>query len=378
MNQTVRRKIRVLQIIGSMHIGGAEQVVVHLGRRLDRERFDVGVCCTSELGILADRLSAEGVDVQLVSPGRRAFRHLTPLTLGRHLRRWKPDVIHTHGGPALLHAGPLAPFRVLPPWVHTFHFGNYTASLDREQRLERWFCGGATQLISVSDTQRAALIEHFRVRPGHIRTVLNGVEENRFVDDGVTRDRKRAELGIGPHEFVVGCIAVLSRQKGIPHLLEAATRLLPRHASMRLVIIGGGPDEAQLRRAAETLGFGPRILFTSWRADSQELLTALDLFVMPSLWEAMSMMLLEAMAARRPIVVTDVGENRAVVDGGRCAVVIPAGDAPAIVGAVEQLVADPGGAREMAARAQQRFGERFTTGHMLRAYEQLYADLSRE
>lgn len=378
MNQTTRRNIRVLQIIGSMHIGGAEQVVVHLARRLDRQRFDVGVCCTSETGILADRLSAEGVDVQLVSPGRRALRHLTPVTLWRHLRRWKPDVIHTHGGPALLHAGPLAPFGALPPWLHTFHFGNYTASLDREQRLERWFSRGATQLISVSDTQRAALIEHYGVRPEHIGTVLNGVEENPFVDDGVTRDRKRAELGIGPEELVVGCIAVLSRQKGIPHLLEAAATLLPRHPSMRMVVVGGGPDEARLRAAAETLGFGPRILFTSWRADSQELLPALDIFVMPSLWEAMSMMLLEAMAARRPIVVTDVGENRAVVDGGRCALVIPAGDAPAIVEAVERLVARPAEAREMASQAQQRFCERFTVGHMLRAYEQIYADLSRK
>ena len=114
-------------------------------------------------------------------------------------------------------------------------------------------------------------------------------------------------------------------------------------------------------------------IFTGWRQDNLELLTALDVFVMPSLWEAMPLALLEAMAARRAIVVTDVGDNRRVVDDGRCGVVVPAGDAAALAAAIDRLLADPLAAAAMAARAQERFGAAFTTARMVHEYEALYA-----
>jgi glycosyltransferase involved in cell wall biosynthesis len=362
-----------MEIIGSLHVGGAENVVVNLARGIDRDRFDVGVCCTRELGVLADQLIAEGVEVRLVAPSRRRFRHLTPLTLMRHIWRWRPDVIHTHGTTAILHTGPLAQFGVLPEWIHTFHFGNYGPNLTRERSLERRLSGQPSRLIAVSDTQRASLMQYYGIPAARIDTVLNGVAENPFVDDARTRATKRAELGIAGDEIVVGCIAVLSEQKGIPYLIDAATRLLAQHPRMRLLIVGGGPHEEKLRREAEALGFGPRILFTGWRSDSQQLLSVLDVFVMPSLWEAMSMVLLEAMAARRPIVVTDVGENRKVVDDGRCGIVIAPRDADAIVTAVCRVLADPAEAQAMGRRAGERFAAVFTVGHMVRAHEGLYS-----
>jgi glycosyltransferase involved in cell wall biosynthesis len=140
----------------------------------------------------------------------------------------------------------------------------------------------------------------------------------------------------------------------------------------RFLVIGGGPLEQPLRDKAVSLGLADRVVFTGSKQDASRLLPVFDVFVMSSLWEAMPMALLEAMAARRQIIVTDVGDNRAIVDNGRCGVVVAPRDARAITNAVLGIVGNPYESALMAERAQQRLDERFTTRHMVEAYEGLY------
>jgi glycosyltransferase involved in cell wall biosynthesis len=367
-------RTRILQVIGSMHIGGAENAVVNLARGIDSDRYEMAVCCTSSLGVLAATLAAEGVPVSLAAPPRRALRHLTPLYLARAVARFRPHLVHTHGTPALLHAGPLASVRLLPGWVHTFHYGNYPLPNRRHMTGERIFSRAASRLIAVAEPQRQRIIDCHGIRPDRISTILNGVTANPHLDTPSVRMERRAEFGFGADDIVVGCVAVLSAQKGITYLLEGAQRMLDHDARIRLLIAGGGPLEADLRKKARALGLGPRVVFTGWRQDNLEILTALDIFVMSSLWEAMPMALLEAMAARRPIVTTDVGDNRRVVDDGRCGVVVGAADSDAIAKAVIGLVDAPDAARQIAERAHRRFAERFTTAHMVTQYELLYEE----
>jgi glycosyltransferase involved in cell wall biosynthesis len=363
-------RLHVVQVIGTMHIGGAENAVLHIAQGLDRSRFDVTVCCTRERGVVAEQLAASGVDVRLSAPPSRRQRYFTPYYLHRELRALGADIVHTHGTPSLLHVGPLAALRVAPPWVHTYHFGNYPLPSRRMMAGERFFSRFATSLVAVADVQRASIIAHHKV--DRIQTIINGVTPNPFLDDGRTAAARRAEFGIAADEIVVGGIAVLSRQKGVTYLLQAARMVLDVHPRVRFLVAGGGPLLEALRAEAEALGLGDRAIFTGWRQDNLELLTAIDVFVMASLWEAMPLALLEAMAARRPIVVTDVGDNRRVVDDGACAVVVPPADPPALAAAVRRLLDDPAAAAAMAARGQARFRERFTTAHMVAAYERLY------
>jgi glycosyltransferase involved in cell wall biosynthesis len=277
----------------------------------------------------------------------------------------------------MLHTGPLAALRVLPSWVHTFHFGNYAAGLTRQMEMERRLCRRATYLVGVSETQRRSLLEHYGLRPEAIGTIVNGVDPSPTALDPAHRAATRASLGLAPDDIVVGTVAVLSEQKGITYLLQAAPRILGYDPRVRLLIVGGGPYEAALRAEAAALGMGGRIVFTGWRADGAALLPALDVFVMASLWEAMPMVLLETMAAARPLVVTDVGENRAIVADGDCGTVIPPRDAGAIADAVCQLIARPDEAAAMGGRARARFEERFTTARMAAAHADLYERLAR-
>jgi glycosyltransferase involved in cell wall biosynthesis len=365
-----------MQIVNAMHIGGAENVIFNLARAIDPSNFDVSVRCTRALGTVAVRLIDEGRDVRFVGGGRGAWRYLGLISLRREIDRWRPDVVHSHGLPAMLHTGPAALIPGAPPWVHTFHYGNYGGARHRRHRLERFFARRATRLITVSEVQKAALAGTYALAPESMTTIYNGVADNPLADDPQHRLSVRAGLGIAADEVVVGCVAVLSEQKGITYLLQAAPRLLAADPRIRVLIVGGGHLEEPLRREAAAIVPGDRVIFTGWREDALALLPAIDIFIMTSLWEAMPMVLLEAMAARRPIVVTDVGENRTVVENGHCAVLIRAADADAAAAAVIGLVRDPERARLLADRAHARYRERFTVAHMVRGYESVYASLA--
>lgn len=369
------RQIRVLQIIGALDFGGAENVVVNLATSLDSSRFDVKVCCTRGLGKLVDGLRAQGVDVVLAAPPSRRLRHLGPLYLRKALARLQPDVIHTHTLSPLAVVGPLACVGLTPPWIHTFHFGNYPYPSPWNMTIERVFAKAATQLVAVSDAQRESIITHHGIGRSRITSILNGVRANPHLDAPATRLRKRVELGFGPDDTVIGTVAVLSEQKGITYLLQAAGEVVRVRPSVKVLVVGGGPLESDLRREVQELGLDSAVTFTGWRPDVPEILTALDIFVMASLWEAMPLALLEAMAARRPIVVTDVGDNRTLVDNGNCAAIVPPRDAHALASALLALVDDPKQAGLLGDRAHARFAERFGISAMAESYASLYTRL---
>ena len=367
------RRLRVLQIINSLHFGGAENVLVKLALGVDDARFETEVCCISSLGAMSEPLIADGIAVRRAGPRGRVHNFLRPWYVQRIMSAFRPDVVHTHGLPPLVDVGQLALLRSAPRWVHTYHFGNYPHMKKRYLLAERLFSSAPDQLVAVSDRQREAIIHFQRVDPARIITVPNGVQPNPFVGDGVTRDRKRAELGISKDAFVVGSVAVLIEQKGITYLLQAAQELRHQIPQLKVLVVGGGPLEQKFREEAAARDLSSVVLFTGWRADVPELLSALDVWVMASIWEAMPVALLEAMSARLPIVVTDVGQNKSIVQDNVGGLVIPARDHSAIAGAVAQVHADPARARQLGDAAFRRVQDQYSTLRMIERYQELYA-----
>jgi glycosyltransferase involved in cell wall biosynthesis len=370
------KKIRVLQVIGSLNIGGAEAVLSQLATALDPEEFDVSVCCTRAAGPVADRLRSQGVTVRLAASSRRAFRHLTTLGLVQQVRAAKAHVVHTHGSTALVHAGPLGAARFLPSWVHTFHYGNYPKPASLQASLERWMSPFPRQLVAVSESQRQSIVGALGVDPDRIMTIINGVSANPHVNDPELKRKKRLEFGLSPEDFVVGCVAVLSEQKGISYLLKAASRVAMTAPNIKFLLIGGGPLEKKLRDESAALGLDKNVLFTGWRQDALEIMPSLDVFVMSSLWEAMSIVLLEAMAAGRPIVVTSVGDNSRVVEHEKSGLVVQPKDADAIAAAVLSLYNDPALANRLATQAAARYQDHYSVGRMIAEHERLYRSLA--
>jgi glycosyltransferase involved in cell wall biosynthesis len=368
------RRIRVLQVVHALNYGGAEMVVVQLAQGADRSRFETVVCCCRDLGPLARGLHDQGIEVSRAGPPGRFQNYLRPWHVRRVISRVKPDVVHTHGFPALVEVGQLAALHLVPHWIHTYHFGNYpNFEKPHYMPMERLFSRWVDQLVAVSDTQRGLLIRYHKLRPDRIITITNGVSPNPFVADGHTRARKRSELGLPADAMVVGTVSVLRAAKGITHLLQAAQEIHGRRPDVRFVIVGGGPLEQELRAEARQRHLESVVTFTGWRPDISELLTTFDVFVMSSLWEAMPIALLEAMAARLPIVATDVGQNASIVQDGIGGVIVPAQNAGAIVAAVLDLIDQPSRRAVLAEAAHRRVEQEYATIRTIQRYEDLYA-----
>jgi glycosyltransferase involved in cell wall biosynthesis len=370
---TGRERLRVLQFIGSLNFGGAEKVVAQLASGIDQQRFDVTVCCTKSLGPVGEQMRSVGVPITVSASSRRWMRYLSPINALQVIRRIRPHVIHSHGLVPLTELGPLRYLNALPPWVHTFHYGNYPYDNARHMWIERTFCKGASHLIAVAEAQRDAVITHLNLDPTKVQVVHNGVQPQDNGRAQALRDSYRREVGFSPEHTVVGTVAVLSEQKGVSYLLRAVRTIAEKHPMARFIIVGGGPLEQQLRKEAAELGLAELVHFTGWRSDALHFLPAFDVFVMSSLWEAMPLTLLEAMAARQAIVVTDVGDNARFVGRGECALVVPSRDSNALAEGIGKMLASPALREELAGRALKRFDEHYTLSTMLRAYESLYS-----
>jgi glycosyltransferase involved in cell wall biosynthesis len=355
-----------------MRIGGAERVVQHLMRGLDPTRFDVELCCTKSGGALADELRAEGHRVIDLDARTRIAKHGIPWTLRRLIARRGYDVVHTHDSSTFIDALQVRLLASSARFVHTFHFGNYPHIPSTQLALERLAARAPHHLIAVSDAQRRAVIEHLRVGAHRIRTVYNGVEHNRYAHDPGVRQAVRDELGLSRDDVAVGCVATMTRQKGIPYLLEAIAAARPDVPRAVFMVVGGGPMLEEMRQLAASVGLGQAVRFLGWRDDATRLMVGLDLLVSSSLWEGFAMVLLEGMAAGRAILATDVGDNRQAVTDGVGGAIVPPGDSAALASALVALVRDPRRLEEMGRAGYERYVGAFTVKHMVGHYARLY------
>ena len=172
-------------------------------------------------------------------------------------------------------------------------------------------------------------------------------------------------------------MARLAPDKGLEYLIEAAS-ILPRTGRrLQFVIAGDGPHRDHLERLAATLGVSGRVKFLGFREDVADLLAASDLIALPSLREGLSIALLEAMAAARPIVATSIGSQREVAAHAEMALLVPPADALTLSQSILHLVADPALRERLAANARAVYESRYTEARMLHSYRRLYLDLVR-
>ena len=176
---------------------------------------------------------------------------------------------------------------------------------------------------------------------------------------------------------MIGSISTLIPQKGLEFLLRAAALLRDSGERFVLLLAGGGVLQDSLRAQAQDLGLGEHVRFLGWVPQaSDRVLPACDIFVQSSLWEAMSIVVLEAMAAGKPMVVTRVGENPHVVIDGETGLTVPPANPEAMASALRRLLRDKDLRQRLGHAARQRYEAMFTTQHMITAYEDLYRELA--
>jgi glycosyltransferase involved in cell wall biosynthesis len=222
--------------------------------------------------------------------------------------------------------------------------------------------------VAVSHFVAESVIAAEHVRRDRITVVENGIDVSRFM----SADSRglRADLGVGDAPLIV-CASRLSPEKGVDVLIQAFPRL--RTSDARLLLVGQGPDSDKCRALAARLGVADRVHFLGTRSDIPRLFHAAAAVVVPSLWdEAFGLVVVEAMATRRPVVVTRGGAMPEIVDHGRCGVVVPKRDPAALAAALERILADPGYAAELGAAAQRRVYEHYALGRWVESICAVY------
>jgi glycosyltransferase involved in cell wall biosynthesis len=358
--------------IDGLGIGGAEMVVRDLAYSLDRESFDVSVCCTLGLGPIGEKLVADGIDAFVV-PGREQYKvdYLTPLKFRQAVKARNIDVVHTHATAALLDA---AVCKLTMPGlkiVHTYHYGNYPYDSWRHHLMEGLSSRVVDRLIAVGFEQRRRLQACYRLPASRIGTVWNGLRLERLEPDTAFR----SQLGTGDR-LLVGTIAKLIEQKGLDDLLTVARQCRDAGQRMQFVIVGDGPLRPMLEQRRRELGLDDTVAITGWIQNAAaRVLPSFDIFFQPSRWEAMSIAILEAMANAKPIVATTVGDNAHVLEDGVTGLLVESGNIPSMVSALTRA-ANPDLRHTLGRAALARYTEKFTLEHMVHAYEDVYRQLA--
>jgi len=367
----VSRKKNILLAISAISGGGAELVVANLCRHLDTTKYNISAFYLKCCGERGEDLKLEGYDiVGAENFGGSRIKYLSFLSMRRAVLDKRVDLIHSHSIDALCDAALTRLSVNAVKWIHTFHYGNYPHYNLKYLWTERFLCRAADKLVAVGHKQRETLRETYSLRDDKIDTVWNGVSEYQENSGEHTQDVRIRSEGEG---IKLLSISTFIEQKGIPCLLEAAAILKKRDAKFCLYVVGDGPERAMYHAKCRALGLQEQVIFLGWIKDAAaRVLPSIDIFVQASLWEAMSMVILEAMAAGKPIVATDVGDNGYMISNGDNGYLVTPGDPIALADAIQRLIDNPDMRAAFGVKSRKRYLDTGTVEKMVKCYEGIY------
>jgi glycosyltransferase involved in cell wall biosynthesis len=354
-------------LITELNVGGAEMVLTRLLKRLNRKRFvPVVACFYGGDSPLANEIRA--LKIPVVDLGMTAKWRFDGLgRLYRLLRREQPLILHTwlfHANLAGRVAGRLAKVPLIICSERTMMMES-----EARYRLNRWTITLVDRVIAVSNNVRDFCETHIGLPAAKIVVILNGIEVP--AEPAATSDAARLALGLSRHTAIVGTVSRLRPEKGIDVLLQAFSQV----ERAELVIIGDGGECDTLKKLAAELGLTGRVHWAGYRSNISELLAAFDLYVQPSLHEGLPNTVLEAMAARLPVVATAVGGTTEAVLNDVTGRLLSPGDPAALAGAINFLLGEADTRQTMGQAGFERVKKYFNVEQMVAQTESLYTEL---
>ncbi|MBC7360633.1 MAG: glycosyltransferase [Desulfacinum sp.] len=366
MMESPGRHPRIVHVLSSFHTGGMERVVASLVGRL--REYEHVLVCMSRAGAATGLLPPGTPVVELDKPPGNPPFFL--VRLAAELRRWRPDLLCTYNW-AGMDAVAAARLGGVGPVLHNEH-GWVMDDLDgrngKRLVVRRLLSSGMDAVVCVSKQMEHWLSRIVRVRCPVVQ-IYNGVDTELF-RPGDGPGTLRRELGLPDDSFLLGIVARLDPIKNHVCLFRAVDLLRRRHPGVHLVVAGDGPMMEALRAQA-----GDGIHLLGERKDIPDILKNLDLFVLPSLMEGISMTLLEAMASGIPVAAFRVGGNPEIIEDGLTGCLLEDGDPELLARAVESYLRQPEKGREQGRRGRRAVLERFSLEAMTAAYDALYRSM---
>lgn len=371
--------IRVLYCIDNMQLGGTELNAVRTAERLARDRFALEVVCVRADGPLMERYAAAGIPVHAFPMaslwGTTAFRQ--GIRLIRLLRDRRIEVVHSHDAYTSVYAtlwARMAGVRGVIASRRSWHSPHLRGQMLRANRLAYRF---AHAVVGNSPSVARLVETEGGVPASRVVTIPNFLDPQAFEPiPADERDRLLAEIGVPPDAFVVGIVARLAEVKDHATLFRAISSLTGTIPKLHLVLVGEGPERERLAALATSLGIASIVHFAGQRPQAPNLHGLFDVSVLCSTSEAFPNSILEAMAAARAVVATDVGGNPDAVREGRTGLLVPPSDPSRLAGAIERLHSEPGLRAKLGAAARNSAASGYSADSVLPQVEQLYQRLA--
>ncbi len=354
--------MKIIHIVNSMDCGGQEKMIISLAHALNGKGYASPIVTIAYKGELAPQ--AEKLGIKVSSIGQKEGVSLMALwRLFMLIKAERPDILHLHNGRALIY-GVIAAKLLGIPSIFTRHGSGPLI-------IPKWIWDGVTRVVTISvQAKNDQCRRNPSLRSEKVVVILNGVN---IKDYEVSLKHAKDRTGV----VTVGHVARLVDLKDQATLLKSFAKVIEvlGKNKARLVIAGDGPEKAMLEKLARDLGISAQVEFLGFREDIPAIVNTFDVFVLSSLTEGISLTLLEAMAASKPIVATDVGGNPEVVVNGKTGFLVPAKDPQAMADKILVLLKDPVLAKNMGAAGRRHVEEVFSLDRMTDEYIKVYRSL---
>ena len=367
-------KTRILMLVYEPHHSGQGRHILSLAGGLDKSKYEVRVMCPAGNKETIEGLEKLGI-MAIPTPMHKLRNSKAACRLIAVIRDSRPHILHVHSQEAGLWAravGWLTGVKMIVYTPHTVKIRQkrWQGAYEMWERLMGLF---THRLIALNDGQRQELIRKRIISARKTVVIYNGIASTPF--EILSGALNRNSLAILSSHKIITQIGRLSVQKGTRYFLEAAKMVLEERPETTFLLVGEGPLAEEMRLYAETLGISPQVRFLGWRDDVPAILAATDICVLASLWEGLPYTLLEAMAARKPVVATDTDGSREVVEEGRTGFLVPPGDVPALAEKILVLLGDGELRREMGKEGRERLEKHFLVEVMIEKVEEVYDEL---
>jgi len=367
------RKIKILHLAKRYDGNQSLRNAMILG--IDQKKYEAKVCFLAGKPDGKNILDRHGLSVYLDINNLSSHKIKTAATLRNLLNAERPDILHCHRHAATV-------FGVLAGLTEKIRIISHVHGLDRTRSLKRRFTNWlilkhVDKIITVSDSVRHDVINtNWNMEPSKVVTVKNCLELKIIDNIKISKTDARLKLGIPEDDVVFGTVGRLVPTKGQSYLIDAFSRVQKKIPNSRLVIMGDGLLCKKLTEQAEELEISPRILFTGYREDVLELIRGLDVFVLPSLAEGLSIALLEAMASRLPVIASNVGGIPEVFGNSRCGRLVTSRDVDSLFAAMLEIGNLAGDKKKtLGEEGRNRIEKEFTSDVMLKHIEEVYESI---
>ena len=388
-----QKKLKIVRIIARLNVGGPAIHTILLTQALNNEYYK-SVLVTGRVGIgekdMAYLAGEKGVEPIIIPELERKISPVKDVLalwkIYSIIRREKPDIVHTHTAKAGVLGRVAAILAGAPIRIHTFHghvfdsyFNGFSASVFLS--IERFLATFSKYIVVVSASQKEEIVNKYKIAGEYkVKVVPLGLELGVFSLIGPKNGKLRSGLGISSGCVLIGLIGRLVPVKNHRMFLDACKKLFDMAGGydIKCIVIGDGEERAGLEGYAEKLGIRGKVIFSGWREEMADVYADLDIVALTSLNEGTPVALIEALASGRPVVSTDVGGVKDVVEDGVNGYLIASGDVPGFAKHLFELAGDPQKRDDFGRNGRRKVLQRYSKERLVKDVKALYEEALRK